>query len=156
MHARYMQGMSLPSVGWGGQDKSLPETHQHPFALLPVHLVRGRRQATQKSHISMSLEAKMPAAGVKKGTSILPTACCWRGHPPGRLSSLAMWPMHQPLCGQGSPACAGGLSGHQYLQGCCVTSYGHPNYNASNAQRGNQSHSVGRHEKCQAGASSHS
>lgn len=60
MRARYVQGMSLPIVGWGGQDNSLPKTHQHPFALLnakaeapsqpkPVHLVGGRRRATPKN-----------------------------------------------------------------------------------------------------------
>lgn len=53
-----------------------------------------------------------------------------------------------------STCCPSALGGHQYLHGCCVTSYSHLIYTTSSAQRGSQSHSVGRHEKCQAWASS--
>lgn len=166
MHARYVQGMSLPSVGWGGQVDSLPETHQQPFAFLnakaetasqpkPVHLVRDRRWATLKNPTEVWLW-KQKCLQLGWGRRHL--ACCWRGHPPGSLGSSAIRPTHQPFCQQGSLARAvlQPLAGHWYLQGCSITSCGHPNYTASIAQWGSQSHSVGKHEKCQAWASSHS
>lgn len=116
--------------------------------------VRSRRQLLSKmphSHEFMNSEAQN-ACGWDEERDICP-ACCWRGHPPGR-------PPARGLCGQRS-SCSGSsilqsLGRHQYLQGCCVTSYGHQNYSVGNRQRGSQSHSAGRHEKCQPWASSHS
>ena len=73
--------MSLSSVGSGGQDKSLTETHRHPLALLnakveplsqpeQVQHVRGRRPATLKNPTH---------AGVWKWKCL--QLGCGRGHP---------------------------------------------------------------------------
>lgn len=94
----------------------------------------------------------MSAGSLRKGISFLPTtACCWRGYPPCVAHTLAAL-----LQGSSARAILQPLSGHQCLQGCCATSDGHPDYTASDAQWGSQSHSMGMHEKSQAWASSYS
>lgn len=138
-------------------DNFLPQMHQHLLAVLSAK-AETRLEAEDRllskmpqSHEFMNSEAQN-ACGWDEERDICP-ACCWRGHPPGR-------PPARGLCGQRS-SCSGSsilqsLGRHQYLQGCCVTSYGHQNYSVGNRQRGSQSHSAGRHEKCQPWASSHS
>lgn len=69
-HSGYLQGTSLPDVGWVEWDNFLPEIHQYPFDLVRKWEVRSREIPDR--HEFMSSEAK----------------CLWLGWGRGHLSCL--------------------------------------------------------------------